>query len=236
MNRNNDKESGDGLLFHNAQKISGLSTTDIIGAMEISNGTLYRLFKKETFTTDEKAAAAKALGKSVDEIFGAGEQKASDQKPEKPPRRVPVIGDGLAGTDMELNVIDEPVLDEYIDVGDLLKDSEAAFVVYGNSMTPAYPPGCVIGIKRNLDRFIQPGETYLLVTKSNRVFKRLYYNDDETGYVCVSDNTMKYETGPMTGKYMYPVFNIKGEDVISVFDITGMIKRNRNSGIMQRQK
>ncbi len=60
-------------------------------------------------------------------------------------RRVPFIGEGIAGTDMELNVADQPLEQEYIDVGDLLKDSEAAFIVYGNSMTPAYPPGVCLG-------------------------------------------------------------------------------------------
>jgi phage repressor protein C with HTH and peptisase S24 domain len=158
----------------------------------------------------------------------------NDQEVSK--RRIPFIGEGLAGTDMELNVSDAPPENDYIDVGDLLKDSEAAFIVYGNSMTPAYPPGCVLGIRRNLDKFIQPGETYLLLTKSNRVFKRLYYNDDKSGYVCISDNHLKHDSGPYEGKFFYPPFEVHGDDVISVFDITGMIKRNRNSGIMGRQK
>jgi phage repressor protein C with HTH and peptisase S24 domain len=88
-------------------------------------------------------------------------------EPEKPKRRIPMMGEGVAGTDMELNVTeDNGYVGEYIDIGDLLKDSEAAFTVYGNSMTPAYPPGCVVGVKLNTDRFIQPGETYLVLTKS----------------------------------------------------------------------
>lgn len=33
-----------------------------------------------------------------------------------------------------------------IDVGDLLHDSQAAIRIYGNSMIPNYPPGCVVGL------------------------------------------------------------------------------------------
>ena len=152
-------------------------------------------------------------------------------------KRIPMIGEAVAGTEMQLNVGDQSHnLDEYIDVGDMLRDSEAAFTVYGNSMTPAYPSGCLLGIRRNLDTFIQPGETYLLLTKSNRVFKRLFYTDDKAGFLCYSDNTMKYDTGPLAGKYANPPFEVPLSEVISVFDVTGMIKRNRNSGIINRQK
>lgn len=231
MKDKHSNEHGDGLAFHNAVKLSKLKALDIQNSMGISNGTFYSYFKLSELDEDVKQAAAKALGKSVEEIFGAKGDGLDKVK-----KRIPVLGDAAAGGDMVMNVADENYTAEYIDVGDLLSDSEAAFTVYGNSMTPAYPSGCVLGLIRNYDNFIQPGETYVLLTKSNRVFKRLYYNDDKTGYICISDNTMKHEAGPMTGKYFYPPFEVKGEDVISVFDVTGMIRRNRNSAIMQRQK
>lgn len=157
-------------------------------------------------------------------------------KSEKGKRRIPILGEAIAGTDMEIVVTEGDQHNDYIDVGELLSDSEAAFTVYGNSMTPAYPPGCLIGIKRNMDNFIQPGETYMLLTKSNRVFKRLFYNKDKTGYLCKSDNELKYESGELHGQPYYPIFEVPFESVISVFDVTGMIKRNRNSAVMQRQK
>ncbi len=189
----------------------------------------FKMQKKlhEVFGVDKEWLSSKG---SRSEIFGS-------LIPESTKKRIPIIGEGAAGNTMEINVHEggnQPT--DYIDVGDLLSDSEAAFTVYGNSMTPAYPPGCILGIKRNLDGFIQPGETYLLLTKSNRVFKRLYYTEDKTGYLCISDNILKHEAGPMTGKYFYPPFEVKGDDVISVFDVTGMIRRNRNSGIVSRQK
>ena len=156
-------------------------------------------------------------------------------EPEKPIKKIPIIGEAAAGGDMQIYTNEGQEM-EYIDVGDLLRDSEAAFTVYGNSMNPNYPSGCILGIKRCYDGFIQPGEVYLLETKSNRVFKRLYYNDDNTAYVCFSDNTLMHETGALKGKYYYPMFEVKFDDVIRIFDVTGMIKRTRNSGIITRQK
>jgi transcriptional regulator with XRE-family HTH domain len=157
-------------------------------------------------------------------------EKAIGQREQK---KVPVLGDAAAGTQIELNT-DVTYQDQYIDVGDLLRDSEAAFTVYGNSMTPNYPSGSVLGLKRCYDNFIQPGEIYVIETASNRVFKRLYWNDDHTAYVCISDNTMIHETGPRKGKYFYEPFEIPLKDILRMYDVTGMIKRTRNSGIIQR--
>lgn len=150
-------------------------------------------------------------------------------------RKVPIIGEAAAGTELEINVDDSRAEMEYIDVGDMLRDSEAAFTVYGNSMNPNYPSGCILGIRRNFDNFIQPGEIYLLVTRSNRVFKRLYYNEDKTGFMCYSDNTIEYDKGSLKGKAYYPPFEVKAADVVSIYDVVGMIKRTRNSGVIMRQ-
>ncbi len=220
------KYTGDGLSLYAAFR--GWKQPDILKALDISNGTLYIYYRSEKLTHEVKEKAATALGKTIEEIFSLPQDRNK--------RRIPMIGEGAAGGNVEINVHDDTAfVGEYIDVGDLLRDSEAAFTVYGNSMTPAYPPGCILGIKRNFDTFIQPGETYLLLTKSNRVFKRLFYNKEKTAFTCYSDNTMKYETGPLSGQWAYPPFEVPLEEVISVFDITGMIKRNRNSGIINRQ-
>lgn len=121
-----------------------------------------------------------------------------------------------------------------IDVGDLLRDSEAAMRIYGNSMTPNYPSGCIIGIAENVDGFIVPGEVYVIETIKSRYFKRLYLNDAGTVYICYSDNTSKFESGPKAGEYFYPTFPIPFDKVRRLFDVTGVIKRNKNSSIIQK--
>ncbi len=114
----------------------------------------------------------------------------------------------------------------WINVGDLLKDSEGSIYVYGNSMIPGYPPGSLIGIRPLNESFIEPGSVYVVQTESNRYIKRLYYNDDNTALVCLSDNHIKHTDGPMEGKYLYPPFEIPFSAVVIIYKVTGVIKRN----------
>lgn len=113
-----------------------------------------------------------------------------------------------------------------IEIGGLMKDSEFALRVYGNSMVPNYPAGCVVGLKQYNEHFIEPGTVYVVETTENRYLKRLYYNDDRTALLCISDNHMKHESGPMEGKFFYPAFEIPFEDVQRLLRVTGVIKRN----------
>lgn len=124
-----------------------------------------------------------------------------------------------------------------IDVGDLLHDSEAAIRIYGNSMLPGYPPGCVVGLVKVTSSYIQPGEVYVIETRDQRVLKRLFYQDDDPKsniLTCVSDNTMKFENGGRHGKLAYPNFDIPKEEITNLFMVTGVIKRNSNSVIINR--
>lgn len=126
-----------------------------------------------------------------------------------------------------------------IDVGDLLHDSEAAIRIYGNSMLPNYPPGCVVGLVKVTSSFIQPGEVYVIETREQRLLKRLFYKDDQPDaekITCVSDNTMTFENGGRHGKAAYPNFDIPKAEIMSLFMVTGVIKRNANSLIMNRRE
>lgn len=83
------------------------------------------------------------------------------------------------GNSIDLAPVTTPT--QYIELGDLLRsDSQAALYIFGNSMTPSYPSGCIVGLRQNNDGIIQPGEVYVIEIESNRLLKRLYYNDDNT--------------------------------------------------------
>lgn len=114
----------------------------------------------------------------------------------------------------------------WVNVGDLLKDSEASLYVYGNSMIPGYPPGSLIGIRPLNESFIEPGSVYVVETESNRYIKRLYYNKDQTTLVCMSDNHIKHTDGPMEGDFFYPPFEIPISAIKIIHKVTGVIKRN----------
>ena len=130
-----------------------------------------------------------------------------------------------AGTSYGMDMVQtQPV--GMIEIGGLLKDSEFAMRVYGNSMVPNYPAGCVIGLRQYTERFIEPGTVYVIETSENRFLKRWYYNKDKDAFRCLSDNHMKHEAGPMEGEYFYPEFEIAFADVQRLLRVTGVIKRN----------
>ncbi len=125
-----------------------------------------------------------------------------------------------------------------IDVGDLLHDSEAAIRIYGNSMIPNYPPGCVVGLVKITNKYIEPGEVYVIETRDSRKLKRLFYKDDNPDsdtLILYSDNTMKFDGGPRHGKFAYPIAEIPRAEIIQLYAVTGVIKRNANSVIVSRE-
>lgn len=124
-----------------------------------------------------------------------------------------------------------------IDVGDLLHDSQAAIRIYGNSMLPNYPPGCVVGLSKCSNTFIEPGEVYVIETRDRRILKRLFYKNDKAeaeSFTCYSDNIMKFEGGARDGRQAYPPFDLPKKEIINLFVVTGVIKRNANSIIINR--
>lgn len=152
-------------------------------------------------------------------------------------RRVPFYdAPASAGlTETEMSAIHAPA--GTIDVGDLLHDSQAAIRIYGNSMIPNYPPGCVVGLIKVTNSFIEPGEVYVIETTDKRLLKRLFYKDDDPDsdmITCYSDNTMKFEGGARDGKFAYPPFNLPKKEIINMFMVAGVIKRNANSVIINR--
>lgn len=142
-----------------------------------------------------------------------------------------------AGTiEVDMTPVHEPA--GTIDIGDLLHDSEAAIRIYGNSMIPNYPPGCVVGLVRVTNKYIEPGEVYVIETRDSRKLKRLFYKDDNPDsdtLILYSDNTMKFEGGPRHGKFAYPIAEIPRAEIIQLYAVTGVIKRNANSVIMSRE-
>lgn len=67
--------------------------------------------------------------------------------------------------------------------------ADFAMKVQGDSMSPAYPSGCTIYIKRiNELIFIDWGHTYVLDTRNGTVIKTLLPSDKENAVKCVSIN------------------------------------------------
>ncbi|AWH74845.1 hypothetical protein DCS32_11945 [Dokdonia sp. Dokd-P16] len=120
---------------------------------------------------------------------------------------------------------------EMIDVGDILRDSKSAMRVYGNSMIPNYPSGCIVGLNEVKDNIINFGDVYVIETIDNRYIKRIYDADDSLE--CYSDNISKFTEGPRAGKYCYETFNMPKESVIRVHRVVGVIIRNQNGSLLK---
>lgn len=158
-------------------------------------------------------------------------------KNSKPGKSIPFYDAPAAAgmTETEMTAISSPA--GTIDIGDLLSDSQAAIRIYGNSMLPNYPPGCVVGLAKISNSFIEPGEVYVIETRDRRILKRLFYKDDAADadkLLCYSDNVMKFEGGSRDGKLAYPPFEVPKKEVINLFVVTGVVKRNANSIIINR--
>lgn len=196
----------------------------------ISPQNLSNWYKRNTF--DENLILRKFT--NVDEhwlLTGEGEMLKSEQ----PKKNDDIAGHGklipfydaeaAAGNNYEMDMMpSRPV--GMIEIGSVLRDCESAIRVYGNSMVPNYPAGCVIGLKLHTDSFIEPGRVYVVETRNNRYLKRLYYTKDKKSFHCLSDNTMKYEDGPRKGELYYQDFEIPIDEVVRLHRVVGVIKRN----------
>lgn len=202
----------------------------LISILEIDPNLIYEQnVPQETKETKETMANEdnRSYVKKRNELKNNGDKK-----------RIPFYDAPASGSDVtvtEMTAIHAPA--GTIDVGDLLHDSEAAIRIYGNSMLPNYPPGCVVGLAKCNTSFIEPGEVYVIETRDRRILKRLFYKDDHPDadtLMCYSDNTMKFEGGARHGKLAYPPFNLPKTDIVKLYLVTGVIKRNANSVIINR--
>ncbi len=104
------------------------------------------------------------------------------------------------------------------------EDCEVALPVFGHSMYPTYENGSIVICKRinDLD-VIQYGEVHLIVTKEQRLLKRIKKSDDKDSLLLVSDN---YEA-QKENKLRYEPFDLKKDKIKHLFIVKGSIKRNQ---------
>lgn len=89
-----------------------------------------------------------------------------------------------------------------------IKDAEYAMSVSGDSMSPEYPSGSQILIKRiNEKAFIDWGRTYVLDTCNGTVIKRLFPTESKDRVICKSINPE------------YPPFEVCLADVYGVYRV-----------------
>lgn len=89
-----------------------------------------------------------------------------------------------------------------------IKDAEIAVTITGDSMSPDYPNGSVLLIKKiNDTAFIEWGRTYVLDTVNGAVIKNIFPSENEDLLKCVSINTL------------YPPFEVSRSDVFGIYRV-----------------
>ncbi len=158
-------------------------------------------------------------------------KKRHEQKLNNEDKTIPFYDTNAHGADPEIIEILPPLKtnDNMLHIKDLFMGSQYAIKVSGNSMTPSYPPGSIIGIRQIENKQIIPGNVYVLQIDHELIIKRLYFKDEDQDsgiFQCISDNTMKVEQGIRAGKLCYPPFYRKVDEVIKLFKVTGIYKGN----------
>lgn len=90
-----------------------------------------------------------------------------------------------------------------------IRGADVAIPVYGDSMTPEYPSGSIVFVKRVNDSYIEWGKTYILDTVNGSLIKYLAPSEKE-GYVkCISGNPDP----------KYAPFDVPMEDIKAIFKV-----------------
>lgn len=219
--------------FRKAKKLSQVALGDLLGikqsfVSQIENGIDPMpewIEKKLSELYPEDASLYRALKGKV--LSGAVSSEVSVDDAAVTGKVIPLYDAEASagqGGGMDMSAVSRPIA--MIEIGSILKDSESALRVYGNSMVPNYPAGCILGLRPNRDSFIEPGRVYVVETMEDRYLKRLHYNKDRSALRCISDNHMIYDDGPMKGEFCYPEFEIPLDEVRRLFRVVGVIKRN----------
>jgi len=212
-----------------------ISTVQLARWLKVSDSRIRQKFNKDVWDSlAELKAIAKETGYSLDSIItGEGfEDVSMVQEPSVnylTIKRIPFYDiEATGGTNgSDVSAVMEPT--GSIDIGDILRDSEAAIRMAGNSMMPGYPPGSVLGLIPKKNTSIIPGEVYVYEDEDGRHCKRLFYKDDDPQsdtYICYSDTTTKFDSGPRIGKLFYPPYELKIANIVRIFSVVGVIKRN----------
>ncbi len=164
-------------------------------------------------------------------LTGEGDMLNSEQSPSLSPTTDKVIADNDGNNQSPPHVIkyypnvngsmggvqflddpDETVCDITIPG---YSDCKFAINAYGDSMYPLIKSGQIVLMSKWLERFIDWGRIYLVVTKSGyRVIKRLYPGSSNATITCVSEN---HETNPP--------FEIEKDDLDKLYIVKGWICR-----------
>ncbi len=212
---------------------TGKTVEEAADIVNLARGTLYNYFKLDVIDQEVKDLFLSKMGIKIEHFVQVEQQDYTTKRRDKKNTESKTLDYYQAGANASLKTSGEiiPVSKSSgtLNISELFKGSQFAIRVSGNSMTPNYPSGCIIGIRIIEDFMINPGSVYVIETGNDLWIKRLYYKSDDRDseiLELVSDNKMKEESGQRKGKYCYPAFHLHKNDIKNIFRVTGVFKSN----------
>jgi phage repressor protein C with HTH and peptisase S24 domain len=107
---------------------------------------------------------------------------------------------------------------EMVDPGTFLRNATGTLRVYGHSMFPKYPSGCIVAFKATSREVIIWGEDYVIELEDRRIVKRVERGEEKGIIKAVSYNVNKDQ------KYIYDPIDIPMTAVKRLYMVLGKIE------------
>lgn len=184
----------------------GVTQKELAKMVGVSENTVQNWeYGKKIPSTKHQILCALMEGKTLktQEYYGGEAADQSDDAPRIVPL-IPISAQGGTLNDFTMSVMEydcEKVISP-------IKGVDYAMTVSGDSMSPEYPSGCQILIKKINERaFIDWGKVFVLDTVNGTIIKKLMPTSDPDKVLCVSINPN------------YPSFEVCLEHVFGVYRV-----------------
>jgi transcriptional regulator with XRE-family HTH domain len=201
------------------------------------NGSNLKKFRElQNMTQDDLGAQLSVTRQTINAWEGKESIKLDSKKLEKLSEILKVSKKDLAsgkthlGTNLEIpfydtimsggvSILEEEGADypaEMIDPGTWFRGANGALRVYGHSMFPKYPAGCIIAYKTADKEVIIWGEDYVIELEDRRIVKRIEKSEIKDSVKAVSYNN--------TDDYAYTPIDIPIKKIKKLYMVLGKIE------------
>lgn len=189
-------------------------TQDDLGAeLSVTRQTINAWEAKESVKLDDKKLEKLSTILKVSKRDLSGGKAYRDTSTEIPFYDTVMMGEISV---LEEQGIDYPNTAEMIDPGTWFRGAHGALRVYGHSMFPKYPAGCIIAYKAADKEVIIWGEDYVIELQDRRIVKRLEKSEIDDNVKAVSYNK--------NDEYVYTPIEIPISKIKSLNMVLGKIE------------
>jgi transcriptional regulator with XRE-family HTH domain len=162
---------------------------------------------------------AKAMGITIEELQSGTDEENGTSVPKPQSGKIPFF-DAVAMGGQTILADQTPVYEptEMIEPGTWFKQASGALRVYGHSMFPKYPSGCIVAFKVSTSSVIVWGEDYVIELSDRRIVKRVEKGEDKESIRAVSYNVNKDQ------KYIYDPIDIPRSEIKRMYIVLGKVE------------